>query len=93
MTICCNLLRTAIPYAEDMSVVTFQADPRTEAALADLTADGQSSDEVIRAAILMAWRLRRAELARRESEALGADPDDLAEAEAIMRDMDAFRAR
>ncbi len=76
-----------------MGVVTFQADPRTEAALADLTADGHTSDEVIRDAILMAWRLRRAEVARQEAEALAADPDDRAEAEAIMRDMDALRAR
>ncbi len=81
-----------MPYAEDMSVVTFQADPRTEAALAELTADGQAPDEVIREAIVMAWRLRRAETARREALAAADDPDDREEARAIMRDMESLRA-
>lgn len=75
-----------------MSVVTFHADPRTEAALAELTADGRSTDEVIRDALLMASRLHRADLARTEAEALARDPGDRAEAEAVMRDMDSLRA-
>ncbi|WP_067175864.1 hypothetical protein [Microtetraspora niveoalba] len=75
-----------------MSVVTFQADSRTETALAELTADGQAPDEVIREAIVMAWRLRRAETARREAVAAGDDPDDREEARAIMRDMESLRA-
>ncbi|WP_433224521.1 hypothetical protein [Microtetraspora malaysiensis] len=75
-----------------MRVVTFQAGPRTEAALAELTADGQAPDEVIRAAIVMAWRSRRAETARREARAVADGPDDRDEARAIMRDMESLRA-
>ncbi|WP_084463889.1 hypothetical protein [Microtetraspora fusca] len=72
--------------------MTFQAEPHAEAALAELTADGQAPDEVIRDAIVMAWRLRRAETARREALAVADDPDDREEARAIMRDMESLRA-
>ena len=75
-----------------MSVVSFHADLRTEAALAELTSEGRSTDDVIRDAILMAQRLHRAEVAQVEAEALARDPADRAEAEAIMRDMDELRA-
>jgi hypothetical protein len=76
-----------------MSMVTFDADSRTEAALAELMAEGQSPDEVIRQAILVAWRLRRSEVARHEAEVVALDAADRAEARAIMRDMESLRAR
>ena len=47
---------------------------------------------VIREAILAAWRLRQAERLRAEAEAAAADPDDVAEARAVLIDMDSLRA-
>lgn len=47
---------------------------------------------MIREAILAAWRARQAERLRAEAEAVAADPDDVAEAKAVLADMEDLRA-
>ena len=75
-----------------MKAITFRPDGQVEAALAALTADGSSQSEVIREAILAAWRRRRSEALRAETAALAADPDDRDEAGAVLADMGELRA-
>lgn len=75
-----------------MSVVNFRTDERSDAALAELTADGSSISQAIREALVDAVRLRRREQMRRESLAASHDPDDLAESRAVLGEMDALRA-
>ncbi len=74
-----------------MSTITFRADDDVERALADLAGERDRS-QVIRDAILAAWRQRQAEQLRAEAEALAADPDDRAEAKAVLADMESLRA-
>lgn len=75
-----------------MTTITLRTDERVDKALADLTADGTSTSDAVRAAILDAARRRYYERMRTEAEALAADPDDLAEARAVMADMDEISA-
>jgi predicted transcriptional regulator len=75
-----------------MSTITFRADDDVERALADLVDGDRDRSQVIRDAILAAWRTRRAERLRAEAEALAADPDDVAEARAVLSDMESLRA-
>jgi len=75
-----------------MSTITFRADDDVDRALADLTSGDRDRSQVIRDAILTAWRTRRAEQLRGEAEALAADPDDRAEARAVLSDMESLRA-
>ncbi|HEY0530207.1 MAG TPA: hypothetical protein VGD29_01250 [Actinoplanes sp.] len=75
-----------------MTTITFRADDEVDRALADLTSADRDRSQVIREAILAAWRLRRAERLRAEAEAVAADPDDVAEARAVLADMEDLRA-
>jgi predicted transcriptional regulator len=75
-----------------MSVITFRADDEVDRALAELTSAERDRSQVIREAILAAWRRRRAEQLRTEAEALAADADDRAEARAVLADMESLRA-
>ena len=75
-----------------MSTITFRADEDVDRALADLTSGDRDRSQVIREAILAAWRARRAEQLRAEAEAVAADPEDRAEARAVLADMDSLRA-
>lgn len=75
-----------------MSIVTFRADADVDEALAGLTSGDRDRSQVIREAILAAWRLRRAEQLRAEAEAVASDPDDVAEARAVLADMGELRA-
>jgi predicted transcriptional regulator len=75
-----------------MTTITFRADDDVDRALADLTSADRDRSQVIREAILAAWRLRRAERLRAEAEAVAADPDDVAEARAVLADMEDLRA-
>jgi Arc/MetJ-type ribon-helix-helix transcriptional regulator len=74
------------------TTITFRTDPETERALAELTADGTSQSAVIREAVLAAHQRRQAERLRAETEALAADPDDLAEVRAIQSELESLRA-
>jgi predicted transcriptional regulator len=75
-----------------MSVITFRADDEVDQALADLSGGGRDRSQVIRDAILAAWRLRHEEQLRAEAEAVAADGDDRAEARAVLADMESLRA-
>lgn len=75
-----------------MSTITFRADDDVDRALAELTAGNRDRSQVIREAILAAWRARREEHLRAEAAAVAADPDDVAEARAVLADMESLRA-
>jgi predicted transcriptional regulator len=75
-----------------MSTITFRADDEIDRALADLTSGERDRSQVIREAILAAWRLRRDEQLRAEAESLAADTDDRAEVRAVLSDMESLRA-
>jgi predicted transcriptional regulator len=76
-----------------MSVITFRADDEVDHALAELMAYGEDRSQVIREAILMAWQTRRDDQIRAEAAAVAADPDDHAEARAVLAEMESLRAR
>lgn len=75
-----------------MAVLNFRTDDRSDEALAELTADGTSTSEAIRRALVDAVRLRRREQMRDESIALAADDADRTEARQVFADMDEIRA-
>jgi predicted transcriptional regulator len=75
-----------------MSTITFRADDEVNRALADLTSGDRDRSQVIREAILAAWRSRHQERLRSEAESLAADTDDRAEARAVLADMEVLRA-
>ena len=79
-------------YDGRMAIVNFRTDERSDAAIAELTADGVSVSEAIRQALVDAVRLRRREKMRRESLALAHDAADLAESRQVLREMDELRA-
>lgn len=86
-------LSDALSYAHSVAVLNFRTDERSEQALAELTADGTSTSEAIRRALVDAVRLRRREQMRAESLALLNDDDDRAESRRVLAEMDALRAR
>jgi hypothetical protein len=75
-----------------MAVVNFRTDESSEAALAELTADGTTVSDAIRRALVDAVRLRRREQMRLESLEMLHDSDDLAESRAVRKEMDELRA-
>ncbi|GAA2612510.1 hypothetical protein GCM10010399_49250 [Dactylosporangium fulvum] len=75
-----------------MSTITFRTDDDVDRALAELTSGDRDRSQVIRDAILAAWRARREEQIRAEAEAVAADADDVAEARAVLADMESLRA-
>ncbi len=75
-----------------MSTITFRADDDVDRALAELTSGDRDRSQVIREAILAAWRARRAEQLLAEAAAVANDPDDVAEAHAVLADMESLRA-
>ncbi len=75
-----------------MSVITFRADDEVDHALAELTGGERDRSQVIREAILAAWRARRDDQLRTEAEAVAADPEDRAEARTVLADMESLRA-
>ena len=75
-----------------MPVVTFRTDEPSERALAELTADGSSTSDAIRQALIDAVRLRRREQMRAESLELMNDADDRAESRRVLAEMDELRA-
>ena len=73
--------------------VQARLDERSEQDLAVLRNEGHSDSEAIRLALHEAAELRRRKSALRlEAEAAGSDPDDLAEALLVRREMDALSA-
>lgn len=72
--------------------IAFRPDDQTERALAELTADGRSVSAAIRDAVLDAARAKRQQRLRAEAAALAADPADVAEARAVLSDLEPLRA-
>jgi predicted transcriptional regulator len=75
-----------------MTTITFRADDDVDHALAELTSGDRDRSQVIREAILAAWRTRQAELLRAEAESIATDPQDVAEMRAVQADMEPLRA-
>ncbi|MGL5929498.1 MAG: hypothetical protein ACRCY8_11230 [Dermatophilaceae bacterium] len=74
-----------------MATITFRTDPAVDEALDELVEGGDRS-RAIREAILVAYRVRRAARLRAEAEDLAADEADVAEARAVLADMESLRA-
>lgn len=75
-----------------MAVLNFRTDERSERALAELTADGSTTSDAIRQALVDAVRLRRREQMRSESLDVRDDPDDRDESRRVLAEMDTLRA-
>lgn len=75
-----------------MALLNFRTDERSEQALEELTADGSTTSEAIRQALVDAVRFRRREQMRAESFELMNDQDDLAESRRVLAEMDELRA-
>ena len=75
-----------------MAVVNFRTDEASEQALAELTADGATTSEAIRQALVDAVRLRRREQMRRESIDAAKNAADVAESRRVGELMDDLRA-
>lgn len=71
-----------------MSTVTIRTDAETDRALEALTRDGRSRSEVVREAILLAYRRQASARLRAEARAAAADPADLAEVRSIREELD-----
>lgn len=72
--------------------ITFRADDDALRALQLLTADGASTSDALRDALLTTARQRAAERLRGEAVALALDEADRAEAAQVLEDMAALRA-
>jgi predicted transcriptional regulator len=75
-----------------MSTITFRTDDEVDRALTELSSGDRDRSQVIRDAIIAAWRRQHDEQLRAEAEAVAADPDDRAEARAVLADMESLRA-
>jgi predicted transcriptional regulator len=75
-----------------MATITFRTDDEVDRALAEMSTGGRDRSQVIREAILAAWRRQRDDELRAEAEALAADPEDRAEARAVLTEMESLRA-
>lgn len=74
------------------SPITFRPDSEVERALALLTADGTTTSDAIRAAIVASAHRQAAHRLREEAAALAADSDDRAEAARVLQDLETLRA-
>ena len=75
-----------------MATITVRIDAETDRALAELMAGGLDRSQAIRQAIRTAARVREAERLRAEAQAIADDVDDVAEARAVLEDMESLRA-
>lgn len=75
-----------------MATITIRTDKAVDEALDALTSDDRSRSDVIREAILLAYREQRHALLRAEAEALRNDPEDVAASRALAEELDSVRA-
>jgi hypothetical protein len=75
-----------------MATITFRSDADVDRALDDLRQGGDDRSQVIREAILLAWRTQQDERLLAEAQAVASDPADRDEARAVLSDMDDLRA-
>lgn len=73
--------------------ITFRLDEDAKRALAVLTASGAPVSAAVRSALIQAAKAAVHDQLRAEGVALAADEADLAEAAAVLRDMETLRAR
>lgn len=74
------------------ATITFRPDSEVERALALLTADGTTTSDAIRAAIVASAQRHASALLRDEAAALAADQADRAEAARVLQDLETLRA-
>ena len=79
-------------YTVEIAVLNFRTDERSERALAELMADGSTTSDAIRQALVDAVRLRRREQMRAESLDVLDDENDRAESRSVLAEMDTLRA-
>ncbi|WP_120003732.1 hypothetical protein [Nesterenkonia muleiensis] len=75
-----------------MGVLQIRTDSSVEEALTELTREGRSRSEVTREALLAYQREQRRARLRAEAETLRNDPEDRAEMQQVMREMDEISA-
>lgn len=75
-----------------MATITVRTDAQVEEALSRLTADGRTSSEAVRAAILAAAREQYYAEMQADAERVAHDPDDLAEMRRVAAEMDEISA-
>lgn len=75
-----------------MGVLQIRTDSSVEEALTELTSEGRSRSEVTREALLAYQRQQRRGRLRAEAEKLRNDPEDRAEMQQVMREMDEISA-
>lgn len=79
-------------YDRRMASITIRTDAAVEEALDALTSEEKSRSEVIREAILLAYREQRHARLRAEAEALRNDPEDVDAARRLAAETDSVRA-
>ena len=79
-------------YNNAMATVTVRTDSLVDEALAQLTADGTSTSDAVRAAILEAARRRYYDRLQAEAEIVAADEQDRAEVRAVRAEMEELSA-
>lgn len=79
-------------YASSMSTTTIRTDKAVDEALDALTAGGKSRSEVVREAILLAYRAQRHAQLRAEADTLRNDPEDVGASKRFAAEMEEFRA-
>lgn len=75
-----------------MATITFRTDAEVDAALQELVGPGIDRSRAIREAIIEAARREEARRLRVEAERIASDPEDRAEARAVLNDMESLRA-
>jgi Arc/MetJ-type ribon-helix-helix transcriptional regulator len=75
-----------------VTTITIRTDKAVDEALDALTSDNRSRSDVIREAILLAYREQRHARLRAEAEALRDDPEEVAAARAFAAELDTIRA-
>lgn len=73
-------------------MIAVRPDEATRLALDELTADGTTASDAVRAAIIEAGARHVRQRLRDEVAALATDADDLQEAAQVLRDMETLRA-
>lgn len=75
-----------------MATITIRTDEAVDEALGALTSENKSRSDVIREAILLAYREQRHARLRAEAEALRNDPEEVAAARRLSAEMETLRA-
>lgn len=83
----------ASSYTGVMSIITVRIDDETQRALDELTSDGTTVSDAVRAALVDAATRHAKHRLSDEIASIAADPEDRREAERVLRDMEILDAR